>query len=44
MKIKRRTVKEIIKLLEQASKGGGAGAALFEEEKSDIIKMLKRML
>lgn len=44
MKIKRKTVKEIIRLLDEASKSGGSGAARFEEEKSDIIKILKGML
>lgn len=42
MRIKRKTVKEIIRLLKQARKGGGSGAAIFDEEKSDIIKISRR--
>ena len=44
MKIKKQLVKEIIRLLDEAQKGGGSGAAIFEAEKTDVIKVLKMML
>ncbi len=44
MKIKKQLVKEIIELLKQSSKGGGAGAARYDRERDIIVNTLKSLL